>query len=351
LRVTLYRRVVHTVDSHTEGNATRVIVGGVPEPPGVSLLDKRAWLMRHDDALRRMVNFEPRGSSMMCSVLLLPTRSPEAHFAAIIMEQDEYVPMCGHCIIGTATTVVATGMVAAVEPATIVRFETPAGLVTCKVAVECGRIGPVSFENVDSFLLLTQAPLVVPGLGEFAVDIAYGGDFYTFVDADALGLDIGPANDAALIAAWSEIRRAVKEQLRIVHPERPDIDTCYQVLFHAVAKRPGEYRQTILCPPGSLDRSPCGTGTSARVALLHTRGEIGLGEPRRFEGVLGTAFTGEAVKAVKRGTTLFVTPRITGRAYITGYHQFVLEPEDPLPEGYRIGRTPRRMDESAGEIR
>jgi len=126
----------------------------------------------------------------------------------------------------------------------------------------------------------------------------------------------------------------------------------YQVLFHAAATRSDEYRQTILCPPGSLDRSPCGTGTSARVALLHTRGEIGLGQHRRFEGVLGTQpFTGEAVRAARRGSTLYVTPRITGRAYITGFHQFVLEPQDPLPEGYRIGRVPRRMSESAGETR
>jgi proline racemase len=337
--VTFYRRVVHTIDSHTEGNATRVIVGGVPQPPGRTLLEKQAWLMRHDDALRRMLNFEPRGSGMMCSVLLLPPASPDAQFAAIIMEQDEYVPMCGHCIIGTATTVVANGMVAAVSPATTVRFDTPAGLVTCHVGVENGRIGPVSFENVESFMLLEGASLTVPGYGMLSVDIAYGGDFYAFVDADALGLDIGPNNAAALIAAWSNIRQAVRDQLSVVHPERPDINRCYQVLFYTGGRRKGEYRQTILCPPGSVDRSPCGTGTSARVALLYTKGEIGLGEAHRFEGVLGTAFTGEAVKAGKRGNTLFVTPRITGHAHITGYHQFVLEPEDPLPEGYRIGNA------------
>jgi proline racemase len=285
---------------------------------------------------------------MMCSVLLLAAQSPEAHFAAIIMEQDEYVPMCGHCIIGAASTVVATGMVPAVEPVTTVRFDTPAGLVTCHVAVENGKVGPVGFDNVESFALIVRAALVVDGFGTVAVDIAYGDDFYTFVDADALGLDIGPHNDAALIAAWSAIRKAVKEQLRVAHPERPETTDCYQVLFSSAGRRPGEYRQTIPCPPGSLDRSPCGTGTSARVALLYTRGEIGLREAQRFEGVLGTAFAG---KAEKRGDILFVTLRITGRAYITGYHQFVLEPDDPFPEGYRIGRAARRMDESAMEAR
>lgn len=180
------------------------------------------------------------------------------------------------------------------------------------------------------------------GLGHLTVDIAYGGDFYTFVDADALGLALEPANDAALIAAWRRISSAVAEQIPTVHPERPDITACYQVLFTSSRVGRGDFKQTILCPPGSIDRSPCGTGTSARVAYLHTLGELGLCQPRRFEGVLGTCFTGEAVAATRRNGVLYVTPRVTGSAYITGFHQFVLDPEDPLPEGFRIGPPPRR---------
>jgi proline racemase len=338
-----FKRTVHTIDSHTEGNSTRVIVGGVPVPPGATLLQKRDWLMRHDDGLRRMLNFEPRGHGMMCSVLLLPPENEGSHFAVVIMEQDEYVPMCGHCIIGAATTVVATGMIAARDPVTSVRFDTPAGLVECDVSVEGGATRHVSFNNVDSFLLRSAAPLDVPGFGRLVVDIAYGGDFYCIADADPLGLDLAPHNDTALIAAWRAIRTAVDEQLKIVHPERPDIDACYQVLFTSRHATSGDLKQTVVCPPGSLDRSPCGTGTSARIALLYARGEIGLNEPRRFEGVLGTCFTGEAVKAVERGGITYVTPRVTGRAYITGFHQFVLDDDDPLPEGFRIGPNPREM--------
>jgi proline racemase len=337
-----YRRVVQTVDSHTEGNATRVIVGGVKTPPGATLLDKRAWLWRNDDGLRRMLNFEPRGSGMMCSVLLLPAERPGSDFAVIIMEQDEYVPMCGHCIIGTATTVVATGMVPLAEPVTTVRFDTPAGLVVCDVAVEGGSVGAVSFNNVDSFLLHRGRGLDVEGIGRITVDIAYGGDFYTFVDADPIGLALEPGNDAALIDAWRRIARAVAEQIPTVHPERPDINACYQVLFTSRHTTTGDAKQTILCPPGSIDRSPCGTGTSARVALMHTLGQLPFGERRRFEGVLGTCFAGEAVAASRRGDILYVTPRVTGSAYLTGFHQFVLDPADPLPEGFRIGPTPRR---------
>ena len=336
-----FRRVVSTVDSHTEGNPTRVIIGGVPVPPGRTLLEKRTWLWRNDDGLRRMLNFEPRGNGMMCSVLLLPAENEGSDFALVIMEQDEYVPMCGHCIIGVATTVVATGMVRAQEPTTTVRFDTPAGLVVCDANVKDGAVQSVSFDNVDSFALLQDAPLAVPGLGTLKVDIAFGGDFYAFVDADRLDLALEPYNDAALIAAWRAIAKAVAEQLKIVHPERPDISACYQVLFTSRHATSGDVKQTILCPPGSLDRSPCGTGTSARVALMYARGEVGLNEPRRFEGVLGTCFTGEAVRAGRRNGITYVTPRVTGRAYLTGFHQFVLDADDPLPAGFRIGPKPR----------
>ena len=338
-------RSIRTVDSHTEGNPTRVIVGGFPVPPGDNLLERRDWLMAHADGMRRMVNFEPRGSGLMCSVLLLPPDSPDADFAAVIMEQDEYVPMCGHCIIGAATTVVAQGMVPVLEPVTTVRFDTPAGPVSCDVQVESGNVGTVSFENVESFPLVERTPVDIAGFGCIEIDVAYGGDMYAFVDADALGLNLGIHNDGALIDAWIRVRAAVGEQVETVHPEDPSINRCYQVLFTSNEKTVGDYRQTVLVPPGTLDRSPCGTGTSARVALLYGRGEIGLNEQRRFEGPLGTCFVGEAVSAEVRNGISYIRPRITGRAYITGYHRFVLDPDDPLPEGYRVGPAPRDLSE------
>lgn len=339
--VPMFRRVIQTIDSHTEGNSTRVITGGYPVPPGRTLLEKRRWLWQNDDGLRRLLNFEPRGHGMMCSVLLLPPLAQDADFAVIIMEQDEYVPMCGHCLIGTATTVVAAGMVPAIEPTTTVRIETPAGLVVCAVEVQGGRIGPVGLTNVDSFLLHRDARIAVEDLGELTLDVAYGGDFYAIVDADPLGLRLAPDNDTALIAMARRIIPALNAQLRIAHPERPDINRCYQTLFTSAHTTSGDLKQTIVCPPGALDRSPCGTGTSARVAALYARGAIGLDQPVRFEGVLGTCFSGAAIAAEERGGVLYVRPRITGRAWITGFHQFVLDPDDPLPEGFRIGCAPR----------
>jgi proline racemase len=238
-------------------------------------------------------------------------------------------------------TVVATGMVRAIEPLTTVVIETPAGLVTCEVEVQGGRIGGVSFVNVESFLLHRDARLVVERLGELQVEVAYGGDFYVIVDADPLGIQLAPDNDGQLIAAARAIIRAVGEQMAIRHPERPDINRCYQTLFTSTKTTTGDLKQTIVCPPGSLDRSPCGTGTSARVAALHTRGALALNQAKRFEGVLGTCFIGEAVAAEERAGVLYVRPKVTGRAWITGFHQFVLDPEDPLPDGFRIGFAPR----------
>ena len=331
-------RMVQTVDSHTEGNPTRVIVGGVAVPPGETVMEKRDWLRANNDALRRMLNFEPRGNGMMCSVLLMPAVTAEADFAVIIMEQDAYPPMCGHCIIGTATTVVATGMVEVVEPVTTVRFDTPAGLVRCEVAVREGRPRSVTFTNVESFLFVRDVELDTGSLGRLRVDVAYGGDFYALVDADGLGLELSVANEAALMAAANEVRSAVETQLTVVHPERPEIDTCYMVQFTShKTTAGGDGRNTVVAPPGTLDRSPCGTGTSARVAALHTRGELPLDTPFRHEGPLGTIFTGEAVAAVERGGHLFVTARVTGSAYLTGLHNFMLDPDDPLPDGFRVG--------------
>lgn len=331
------RRIVRTVDSHTEGNPTRVIVDGVPLPAGDSLLEKQQWLAKHDDSLRKLLCFEPRGGGLMCSVLLMPPLHADSNFSVIIMEQDAYVPMSGHCIIGTATTVVENGLVPAQSPVTTVKFDTLAGQVTCHVDCDGERAKSVTFDNVDSFLHHSKAEIEVDGFGRLTVDIAYGGDYYAIVDADVLNLELRPDNDAAMISASVAIREAVAEQLNVVHPEEPHINQCYQVQFVSERIRTGDYKQTILSPPGAIDRSPCGTGTSARLACLYSRGEVGLGESRRFEGVLGTCFTGQVTRAEMRNGITYVTPRVTGSAYITGYHQFVLYEGDPFPTGFRLG--------------
>lgn len=340
----MFARVIQTIDSHTEGNPTRIVVGGTSVPTLASIHAQRDWVRTRDDRLRRLLNFEPRGSAMMCSVLLLPALTGDADFGAVIMEQDEYVPMCGHCIIGAATTVVESGMIAVSSPKTTVRFDTPAGIVTCDVDVSGGKARGVSLVNVPSFLLHQDARVTVDGLGPLNLDVAYGGDFYAIVDADTLGIEIRPDNDGPLVAAARAIVPAVNAQLRVEHPDRPDIARCYEVLFTTAKATAGDVKHAVVSPPGAMDRSPCGTGTSARLAMMFTRGEASIGTPIRFEGFLGTVFTGTVESAEQRGGTLYVRPRIEGRAYITGYHTFVLDSEDPFPDGYRIGPAPRDLE-------
>src|SRR4051812_12568115 len=264
----MFKRAIHVVDSHTEGNPTRVVVGGLQVPPGATLEARTEWLKHNDDALRRLLNFEPRGSPMMCSVYVLPAIDTEADFSVVITEQDEYVPMSGHCIIGTATTIVAMGMVEVREPETIVVLETLAGLVRCVVAVENGRVGRVAFENVASFLLLRDLQIRRKDRPDLLVDVAHGGCFYAIADADHMGLELDPANEAAIIGEARSIIFALNGQHRISHPFARGIEHCYQTLFKSERRRSGDVRQVIVAPPGALDRSPCGTGASAHLAAM-----------------------------------------------------------------------------------
>ena len=339
----MYARVIQATDSHTEGNPTRVVFGAAAVPLLSSVTEQRDWVRTHDDRLRRLLNFEPRGSAMMCSVLLLPPVREGADFSAIIMEQDEYVPMCGHCIIGAATTVAERGMLPADQPITTVRFDTPAGIVSCDVDMSSGRAREVALTNVPAFLLHRDATIVVDGLGPLRVDVAFGGDFYAIVDADGLDIEIRPDNEAPLLDASRRIIAALADQLAVVHPERPDIDRCYETLFTTKRTSTGDVKHAVVSPPGAMDRSPCGTGTSARLAAMHARGAAGIGEAIRFEGFLGTVFTGSVQSAEERDGVTFIRPRVSGRAYITGYHTFVLDPEDPFPDGYRVGPAPRDL--------
>jgi proline racemase len=227
------------------------------------------------------------------------------------------------------------------KPTTPLTIETPAGLVEAEVEFKDGRVGSASFINVESFLLYDRVDVDVPELGSVNVSIAYGGDFYCFVDADALGLELAAHTEPQMVTAAKAILPTVNAKVPIRHPKRPDINRCYQTLFTSAKPATGDFKQAIICPPGSLDRSPCGTGTSARVALLHARGELAIGQSRKFEGPLGTYFVGTAASASPEDGVLYVRPRVTGRAYLTGFHQFVLEPDDPLPRGFRIGPKPR----------
>lgn len=332
-------RVIHTVDSHTEGNPTRVIVSGFGVIPGSTLVEKRDYVRDNLDDLRTMLLHEPRGGALNCAVLLLDPCDPNADVSAIIMEQAEYVPMCGHCMIGLATTIIELGLVPRVEPQTRIVIETPAGLVAAMVGVKGGRAVEVALQNVPSFLAAENVPLQLADGRNVTADISFGGDFYICVEASQLGITLAPQS-AAEIEALARLVRAAARDVKVVHPTRPDLNRAYMVMFYEeLSLAPAHFRNVIVAPPGMIDRSPCGTGTSAMLARLTARGDLAVGDILVNEGILGTSFRARAVERVELADVSAVVPEITGRAYITGFHQWVLDPEDPFPAGYLLGQT------------
>jgi proline racemase len=248
--------------------------------------------------------------------------------------------MCGHGTIGTCTVAIETGLVPAIEPCTRLTLDTPAGRVLAEATVENGRVKKVAIRNVPAFLYRRDATVTLPGLGEVTLDIAYGGNFYAILPVDAVGLTLDKSEAAALTEVGMRIMRAVGEQVEIEHPLNPEINEIKHTMFTGPADVPGaDAKNTVVIYPGTLDRSPCGTGTSARMAQLFARGDLALNQPFVHESIIGSLFTGRLVEQVDLTPTVqAVVPVIEGRAWITGFQQFVLDPEDPFPAGFLVGK-------------
>jgi proline racemase len=330
-------RYFSAVDSHTEGMPTRVITGGVAPLPGATMLERKLHFEQHLDDLRLLLMNEPRGHAAMSGAILQPPTREDADWGVLFIEVSGCLPMCGHGTIGVATVLVETGMVEVTEPETIVALDTPAGLVTVRVEVRDGRARSVTLRNVPAFLAARDRTVQVDGWGTIPYDMAFGGNFYAIVDAAAAGVDIEPAEADRLIACGADIMAAIDAVDRPVHPLDPRIAGCHHVILHAPGRDGSDARAATSIHPGWLDRSPCGTGTSARLAQLHARGAIGVGEPFVSESVLGTRFTGRIVQETTVGELPAVIPEITGRAWITGMGQYLLDPEDPFPAGFVLG--------------
>jgi proline racemase len=329
-------RVFSAVDSHTEGMPTRVITGGVGAIPGDSMLDRKLHFERHMDGLRLMLMREPRGHGAMSGAILQPPLHEAADWGVLFIEVSGCLPMCGHGTIGVATVLVETGMVEVSEPETVVRLDTPAGLVEARVAVEGGRARSVALRNVPSFLLGRDRSLELDGR-PLSYDMAFGGNFYAILSADSAGLEVDPARADELVERGLEVMTAINSSDRPEHPSDPRISGCKHVIFTAAgADGPRSQRSATSIHPGWLDRSPCGTGTSAKLAALHARGELGVGEPFVNRSVIGTRFEGRIVGETEVDGLPAVVPEITGRAWITGMGQYLLDPDDPFPEGFAL---------------
>jgi proline racemase len=330
------KRVFHAVESHTEGMPTRVITGGVGTIPGATMAQRRQWFMDNSDDVRTLLMYEPRGHASMSGAILQPPTRPDADYGVLFIEVSGLLPMCGHGTIGVATVLVETGMVPVVEPVTTIRLDTPAGLVVAEVAVVDGAAKSVTIRNVPSFSLALDQRVGVDGIGEVRYDMAFGGNFYAIVELASLGLPFDRAEKDRLLEAGLKIMDAINSQNMPVHPERPDITGCHHVYLEAPGSTAQHSRHAMAIYPGWFDRSPCGTGTSARMAQLHARGELALNSDFLNESFIGTRFTGRLVEETTVGGLPAVVPTIRGRAWVTGTAQYHLDPEDPFPAGFLL---------------
>jgi proline racemase len=299
--------------------------------------EKMTRLREDADWVRTVLVHEPRGSGVMSGALITEPCHPEADMGVIYFEVGGYVPMCGHDTIGACTALLETGILRASEPETRVTFDTPAGLVRVIAEVRDGSVESVRFCNVPSFLYRPDVTVDVPGAGRVTCDLAYGGNFYAILPASAVGLEIAPENAGLLIQAGNRIRDTVNTVVKVCHPEKPFINRVTYVQFTGPPRTVGAHGQNcVVIEPASLDRSPCGTGTSARVAALHARGRLALGEEFVYESIIRTRFVARAVETTTVGDLPAVVPEIKGQAFVTGIHTFVVSPNDPLPEGFLL---------------
>ena len=337
-----FSNLITAVDAHACGEPGRVIAGGVIDVPGRTMFEKKLYLEAHADHIRKRMLREPRGyPAANCNLILPPTRA-DADAGFVIMEQVEYPPMSGTNTICVVTVLLETGILPVTEPITKLALDTPAGLVRVEAEVRDGKVTRVTFENVPAFAVHLDTPVEVTGLGSVKVDVAYGGMFYVIADAVALGFRLTPDEGRDIVRVAEMIKAATREQLPVVHPENPGISgVSIAELAGPPAAASSHGRNAVVVSTGAgsgcFDRSPCGTGTCARMATLHARGKLPLGQDFVHEGILGTTFTGRLLSETRVGPYAAVVPTLSGQAWITGFANYVLDPTDPFPDGFTVG--------------
>jgi proline racemase len=334
-------KTIHVVSCHAEGEVGDVIVGGVAPPPGKTLWEQRTWVAK-DQTLRNFMLNEPRGGVFRHVNLLVPPIHPEAQMGWIIMEPEDTPPMSGSNSICVATVLLDSGIIPMTEPVTEMVLEAPGGLVRVRAECRNGKAERITVQNLPSFAGEIGVSLNVPGLGEITVDTAFGGDSFVVVDAAALGFKLVASEAKALAELGVAITNAANAQLTFTHPTNLDWTHFSFCLFAGPIIRDGSHINTsaaVAIQPGKIDRSPTGTAASARMALLHARGEMQIGETFTARSILNSEFHGRIVETTTVGGISAIIPEITGRAWITGTHQHMLDPDDPWPEGYRLSDT------------
>jgi trans-L-3-hydroxyproline dehydratase len=325
-------RQVKTLDAHTGGEPFRVVIEGAPAIPGATMAAKRRWAETQADSLRRLLMWEPRGHADMYGCFLTEPVSPTAHFGVLFLHNAGFSTMCGHGIIAITKVVLETGMAAATDELAI---DSPAGLIQARARRGASGVDSVAFTNVPSYAAALDAEIEVPGHGLVRYDLAFGGAYYAIVDAATLGLSLAAGDVQSLIAAGRAIQRAIAAESAVVHPTEPDLGFLYGVIFTGRPVDPRHHsRNVCVFADGEVDRSPTGTGVSARLAVHHVRGEIALGETIEIESLVGSTFRGRALATARCGPHPAIVPEVAGTASITGRHEFWLDPADEFPQGF-----------------
>ncbi len=326
---------ITAIDAHTAGEPLRVITSGLPPLPGDTILAKRRYAQEHLDDLRTALMWEPRGHADMYGCIVTEPVTADGTLGVLFLHNEGFSTMCGHGVIGLAKAGLDTGIIKIAGDNPVIRMDTPAGRVTAFARRENGGVVEVSFHNVPSFVYALDQHVEVPGLGRVRYDVAFGGAFYAFCRAEELGVSLTPSDFRQLIDAGMRLKRAVMQSLPIQHPFEKDLGFLYGTIIIGAAHDPRHHsRNVCIFAEGEVDRSPTGTGVSARAALHYARGEIKLNEPFVVESILGTCFTGEVVETTMFGPHAAVIPKVTGTAYITGRNELLIDPDDPLRRGF-----------------
>lgn len=332
------KKVFQTIDTHTEGQMTRHVVGGMPYIPGKTMTEKMLYMKEKQDWFRTFMTCEPRGAKHWAATLLTAPCTPGTDVGVLYYEPLGWLPMCGHDTIGVGTVLIETGMIPPEEPYTYAKLDTPAGVIELKIRVENGHAKEVSFINAPAFVLYEDAKIQTKEHGTLHVSICYGGNFYGILPAASVHLEICPENYYELIRAGDLVKKYINEQLEIYHPELEFLTYCDHIEFTGPPKNPKAYSQNaVICTPGGIDRSPCGTGTSARCALLFQQKKIQLNEAFGHESIVGAMFQAKAVRETMVGNFPAIIPEVTGRAYIMSMSTVLLDPEDPFVKGFLLG--------------
>ena len=330
-----FSRTYTTIDAHAAGEPLRIVTAGIPRIPGHTILDKRRWVKDNLDDVRKALMWEPRGHADMYGAYLTEPVTPEADLGVIFMHNEGYSDMCGHGVIALATVAVAQGLVAVTEPETRLGIDSPAGFIEAFVEWDGSTVGRVRFNNVPSFLYRQDVRIHTPSFGPVTVDIAFGGAFYAYLDGAQVGLTVTPEDYRSLILLGDEVKKGVSAAVEIQHPLVPELNRLYGTIIDGPPYHEGSTQANVcVFADREVDRSPTGTGTAGRVAQLYARRRLSEGDVLVNESIIGTTFAGRVVGHTKVGDFDAVIPEVSGRAAVTGFNQWVVDPDDPVGAGF-----------------